>query len=214
MGKSVYQKWVAREISKCKLADMAAHLKNTRVFSAYKKGDRIQGSNRMGSFDYILSASPAKTASELKATFRLQSGEERTFEPHLHPREMLELGIFSGKMINDCMDEFPREWFQTAIQTEKLSPDEPREECNFYKITSRQTLEVWRDRKPSWIKGDDNRGWFQWYCRYALGRRDPVTDQIQMTRWRAIARWRGVIEKHPSRTKVRQALLQWSWPHA
>ena len=207
----MYKKWCNREIDSCSLKDMTAYLKNTKSLSSFKKGMTIKGKNRMNTFEYALTEHPAKTASDMKTTFILKSGKKRTFAPHLHPREMLELGIFDGKMLNDCLDEFPREWFEPAIKKKKLSPEKPDVSLNLYKIHSRQSRIKWQEKK--WIMGDDERGWFQWFCRYALGRRDPKHDPIQMKRWRAIARWRGAFEKNNGRTIIQQTLLQWSWPH-
>jgi hypothetical protein len=131
------------------------------------------------------------------------------FMPHYSPREMLEMGIFEGKYCNDCTDEFPDRWFADA----QIS-DIPNPTLNYFGIKSRQPLSVWQEK--GWIYGPDPRGWFQWYCRYYLGRRLPEIDAIQIKRWRAFARHAGQIRAncHPGdifcRRRQRQALLQWA----
>jgi hypothetical protein len=207
-----YTKWREREIEDCSIEDMEEYITQTKSISEFSRGALLKGQHRMGAYEYVLSENPARSARELKTRFSLQSGKTRIFRPHLHPQKMLEYGVFDGKMINDCLDEFPREWFEGAIKKKKLSPSGVNVSINHYKMRSRQSLQKWKQK--GWIIGQDERGWFQWYCRYALGRRDPEVDPIQMRRWRAIKRWRGVFEKHPNRTRLQQTLLQWAWPHA
>ncbi len=132
------------------------------------------------------------------------------FSPFLTPKQMLEMGVFEGKYLNDCRDEFPSSWYKTA----KLS-DTPNPELNYFGIKSRQPLSVWRAK--GWIYGPDPRGWFQWYCRYFQGRRLPDVDEIQIKRWRAFARHAGQIRANCApgdifcRKRQRQALLQWAY---
>ncbi len=132
------------------------------------------------------------------------------FHPHFSPKEMLELGVFEGKYCNDCMSEFPEAWFENAKISEIPDPA-----LNYFGIKSRQPLSVWR--KKGWIYGPDPRGWFQWYCRYYLGRRLPEIDDIQIKRWKAFARHAGQIRANcdpgdfSCRRRQRQALLQWSY---
>ena len=131
------------------------------------------------------------------------------FQPYYTPREMLEMGVFEGKYCNDCRGEFPEEWFQNA----RIS-DVPDPALNYFRIKSRQPLSVWKQK--GWIYGPDPRGWFQWYCRYYLGRRLPDIDRIQIKRWKAFARHAGQIKANCDpgdifcRPRQRQALLQWS----
>ena len=133
------------------------------------------------------------------------------FNPDLTPPEMLSLGVFEGHYLNDCREEFPAEWFENA----KLSPKKPDINCNYFKVKSRQSLAIWRQK--GWIIGPDIRGRFQWYCRYYMGRRIPEIDVIQIKRWRAFKRHKAQLEKNcwygnlNCRTKQRQALLQWGY---
>ncbi len=132
------------------------------------------------------------------------------FEPELSPREMLELGVFGGKYMTDCQDEFPSDWFENA----KLSPAESDPELNLFGVGASQPLAEWR--KKGWIHDDDPRGWFQWYCRYYLGRRS-ADDERQIKRWYAMRRHIGQIRKNcepyelDCRAKQRQALLHWAY---
>ncbi|HXK54855.1 MAG TPA: hypothetical protein PK405_09230 [Hyphomicrobiales bacterium] len=131
------------------------------------------------------------------------------FAPHFAPVEMLELGVFEGKYCNDCRGEFPASWFEKA-----RIADRPDPALNRFGVKSRQPLAVWR--KKGWIYGPDPRGWFQWYCRYYLGRRLPDIDAIQIRRWRAFARHAGQVRANCEpgdifcRPRQRQALLQWA----
>ena len=133
------------------------------------------------------------------------------FMPELSPKQMLEMGVFEGHYLNDCQKEFPSHWFEKAT----LSPNKPNIECNFFKIKSRQSLQIWQQN--GWIIAPDIRGWFQWYCRYYMGRRIPEIDAIQIKRWKSFKRHKAQIEHNchqfdiECRKKQRQALLQWAY---
>jgi hypothetical protein len=122
---------------------------------------------------------------------------------------MLGMGVFEGKYVNDCRDEFPARWYEGA----KLS-DSPDPKINYFGVKSRQPLAVWREK--GWIYGPDPRGWFQWYCRYYLGRRIPDVDEKQIKRWRAFARHAAQVRAScdpgdwTCRPRQRQGLLQWA----
>ncbi len=163
----------------------------------YGKGDRVEVNDLMQKgYSYILEEAPGKNFAE-------------DFKPHFSPKEMLQMGVFEGKYCNDCEDELPKEWFKGAKVGEVADP-----RLNYFGIKSRQSLKVWR--KNGWIIGPDPRGWFQWYCRYYLGRRVADIDSFQIKRWRSFARHAGQIKANcmpgdlSCRPKQRQALLQWS----
>lgn len=133
------------------------------------------------------------------------------FEPELTPKQMLELGVFGGKYMTDCLDEFPHEWFENA----KLSPKGKDISLNYFEVDASLPLKAWQDK--GWIHEADPRGWFQWYCRYYYGRRLGEEDTRQIKRWRAIRRHAGAIRKNcepldlSCRRKQRQALLHWAY---
>lgn len=132
------------------------------------------------------------------------------FQPELTPKDMLELGVFGGKYMTDCRQEFPADWFAHA----KLNPVYHDPKRNFFGVNASQPLKVWRQK--GWIHPDDPRGWFQWYCRYFYGRRHE-DDQRQIERWLAFRRHISQIKKHcrpgdfHCRPRQRQALLHWAY---
>ena len=136
------------------------------------------------------------------------------FKPHLTPKEMLELGVFGGVYMRDCTDEFPKSWFKKA----KLAPEGVKKHIasiNYYRVNASQPLSVWN--KKGWIYKDDPRGWFQWYCRYYIGRRIPAEDKRQIKRWKAISRHISQIQNNCQpgdeycRPRQRQAVLHWAY---
>jgi hypothetical protein len=132
------------------------------------------------------------------------------FLPQLTPQEMLKIGVFGGKYMTDCAAEFPQAWFANA----KLSPARRDPALNCFGVNASQSLAQWQ--RKGWIHPDDPRGWFQWYCRYYMGRRGP-DDERQVKRWRAVTRHLAQIRKNcvrgdlMCRPRQRQALLHWAY---
>lgn len=148
-------------------------------------------------YEYVLSAPAGR-------------GFDPGFRPELTPKEMLALGVFGGKYMTDCRSEFPADWFRNA----KLCRERHDPALNFFGVNASQPLATWR--KKGWICEEDPRGWFQWYCRYWLGRRCP-DDERQIRRWRAIQRHVAQLRKacrrgdFTCRPRQRQALLHWAY---
>ena len=132
------------------------------------------------------------------------------FKPQLTPQQMLELGVFGGKYMTDCGGEFPKEWFKKA----KLCHEFHNPTLNFFGINASKPLSYWQQK--GWIYWEDPRGWFQWYCRYYMGRRCEDDDR-QIKRWKQMTRHIAQIKKHchvkelTCRRKQRQALLHWAY---
>ena len=194
-----------------------------RPLASFHKGDTIHVDNKMRKgYSYVLQEEP---------------GTNLGFQPALTPGEVLAFGAFEGKYLNDCISEFPAEWYLRALALGKLSPTRPNVELNLFQIKSRLPLSEWR--KQGWVppkkgqrrgtnvlgrdilndpsKNPDERGWFQWYCRYWMGRRLPELDKVQIGRWKAFTRHEGAIKKNckpgdlECRPKQRQALLHWAY---
>jgi len=148
-------------------------------------------------------------------TYRLSepAGEnfDSRFLPQLTPAEMLSFGVFGGKYMTDCGNEFPKEWFTHA----KLCHEFHNPELNFFGVNASQPLSVWQSK--GWIYPEDPRGWFQWYCRYYMGRRIPAEDERQIRRWLAMKRHITQLQMNcqpgdlSCRKRQRQALLHWAY---
>ena len=133
------------------------------------------------------------------------------FTPDLTPKQMLRLGVFCGKYMTDCRKEFPADWFAHA----RLAAGKRDCTLNFFRVDASQPLSEWR--RKGWICEDDPRGWFQWYCRYYMGRRMPAEDARQIKRWKAIRRHVAQVRHNCApgdlwcRKRQRQALLHWAY---
>lgn len=161
-------------------------------------GKRVVVDDRMqGNYSYLLSEPAGKNF-------------DKGFEPELNPKEMLRLGVFGGRYMTDCVNEFPKDWFENA----KLDSNGPDKNLNLFKVNASQPLKIWI--KKGWIRPQDPRGWFQWYCRYFMGRRS-VDDERQIKRWRAIKRHIAQVKKNCAkgdmncRPRQRQAILHWAY---
>lgn len=125
------------------------------------------------------------------------------FTPDLTPKQMLEFGIFSGNYFEGYVSEFPKDWFENVSKT------------NYFKVNASQSRQEWQ--RKGWIYEEDPRGWFQWYCRYYMGRRIPEEDMRQIKRWKNIRRHVSQVQKYCSpgditcRPRQRQAVLHWAY---
>jgi hypothetical protein len=187
------------------LDDMEKLLPHTKSEKQYHIGMIIKVHNKMqNNYSY-------------KLTAPIGQNFDSEFKPKYTPKEMLDKGVFEGKYCNDQILEFPKEWFEEAIKNNKLSPERPNIQMNYFKVKSRQSLSIWK--RNGWIYGDDPRGWFEWYMRYYLGRRDSSIDKIQIRRWKHNIAHLGALKKQCPNLNDdkcglvrKQLLLQWSYP--
>ena len=97
-------------------------------------------------------------------------------------------------------------------------------EIEYPKKPSKYSQQEWEAK--GWIHKDDPRGWFEWYCKYFVGRRHE-DDTRQIKRWLAFCgpkgRFRNTIYNKIYKSglkienskdispRIQQSLLHWSY---
>jgi len=131
------------------------------------------------------------------------------FTPNKSPEEMLREGCFGGSyfrplyskhldtIVSDDYKEIPASWIDGLNVDLYLTSPTYDPEINKFKVTCGQSIEQWE--LAGWINHTyDVRGWFQWYCRFFMGRR-CADDDRQVARWKkcvgATGRWRRMLLK-------------------
>ena len=129
------------------------------------------------------------------------------FKPELTPKKMLELGVFGGSYFGLRVKKYPKSWFKNAKISAKFEVN-----LNRFRVKSGMSKKQWLEK--GWIFKEDPLGWFQWYCRFSIGRRIPHIDEIQIKRWKNFRRHVIAIKKNCEsadmncRKRQRQAILQ------
>lgn len=157
---------------------------------------------------------PPPTRDETTGEYHFASHPD--FRPNKSPESILREGAFGGTYfrplyskrlgttIEDDWRELPSEWTSGGgINVEKqLSSAEYDPAVNKYGVSCGQSIEEWE--AAGWIRHEyDVRGWFQWYCRFWLGRRldgnGSGEDERQISRWKKCVgdtgRWRRILLK-------------------
>ena len=134
----------------------------------------------------------------------------KIFKPELTPKRMLEMGVFGGSYFGNNIKEYPKKWFTNVKLSKNFDVS-----LNRFKVRAGLSREHWIEK--GWIFKEDPLGWFQWYCRFTMGRRIPTIDEIQIKRWKNFTRHVKAIKKNcergnlSCRKKQRQAILQWAY---
>ena len=149
------------------------------------------------------------------------------FAPNKTPIEIIEEGAFGGTYFRDICSSINGKWYRNSWKEFGFLHDiDPKlylsnyydTNVNKYKIKYGTSLRFWENK--SWIREQDPCRWFQWYCRYYLGRRSE-DDERQITRWNNLVnRFKGFIVKmiknrnakyndYSVSPKIRQILLHW-----
>jgi len=128
-------------------------------------------------------------------TFLFQDHPE--FRPNLSPAEVLQLGSFGGTYFRDIesavvgqalkgrdvIKELPKNWFKGLDVPKQVCSPIHNRALNKYAVDCGVCLGQWET--SGWISSLDPYGWFQWFCRFHLGRRS-TDDCRQIGRFRRI----------------------------
>ena len=162
---------------------------------------------------------------------------ESEFKPNKTPKQIFKEGSFGGTYFrpiyssvtkrnytsNQVIKEYPSTWFKDIDIKSMVTSSEYDKTINKYKVKCGSSLETWEEN--DWIIKQDPYGWFQWYCRYYLGRRSE-DDERQIKRWLALAGPNGrfrrrlmneIIKKkkryndYTVSPVIRQVLLHWGY---
>ena len=129
------------------------------------------------------------------------------FKPNLTPKQVLRMGSFGGTYFRDIhssitgknykgktvIKNLPDDWFKGMDIDKKITSSKYDKNVNKYKVKCGSKLEAWE--KSGWIVEQDPYGWFQWYCRFYMGRRTD-DDERQVKRWLAFAGPKGRFKKN------------------
>ena len=159
------------------------------------------------------------------------------FKPNKTPKQVFKLGAFGGTYFRpiyssitkqsyseeDAIKEYPENWFKGINVKKKITSPNYDKKVNKYKVKCGSSLESWEE--SGWIVEQDPYGWFQWYCRYSMGRRTD-DDERQIGRWLKLAgpngRFRRTLmnkiiknnttyDDYTISPVIRQVLLHWGY---
>lgn len=161
---------------------------------------------RAGWTDWKAVAGPPTRDEE--GTFHFE-GEFENFTPNKSPEEMIREGAFGGSyfrplksrklgiVVQDDWKELDQDWVRGLDVERYLTSPVYDADVNKFKVACGQSIEEWE--AAGWIVHEfDVRGWFQWYCRFWMGRRCEDDDR-QVGRWAKCVgprgRWRRLLLK-------------------
>ena len=181
------------------------------------------------------------TIKPIKRATHIHFSDYPDFKPNLSPKDVLQMGSFGGtyyrpiysqvveQQLKNQHKEYPDSWFEGLDIPKQITSSVYNKEVNTYKVKCGQSLMAWEE--SGWISNLDPYGWFQWYCRFYLGRRHPEEDARQVQRWKNITGEKGrhrnslikaifeAIKENPKLNihskeispKRRQALQHWGY---
>ena len=136
------------------------------------------------------------------------------FSPNKTPAEIIKEDALGGTYFRDIYSGVNGKWYRNSrkefdflkeIDPKLYSSNYYDVRVNKYGVKCGTSLRFWENK--GWIRDIDPYGWFQWYCRYNLGRRinsdvnkvNAVNRANEMTEVsedeRQIKRWLGIVNR-------------------
>ena len=151
------------------------------------------------------------------------------FTPNKTLFKIINEGVFGGTYFRDIYSGVNGKWYRNSwkefdflkdIDPKLYSSNYYDVSINKYGVKCGTSLRFGENK--GLINGQDPYGWFQWYCRYHLGRHSS-DDSKQIKRWLGIVdRFKGILVKmikdkdtkfdnFSVSPKIRQILLHWGY---
>jgi hypothetical protein len=148
------------------------------------------------------------------------------FHPNLTPRQVIEAGAFGGCYFGYPIEEYVVydydalfKYHFEGLDKELYLGEKYNVKSNKWKVRSGKDYEFWKSM--NWMCEDDPYGWFEWWCKYDMGRRGN-DDGRQIARWQDFCgkkgRWRLNIYGKIDSTgdwnispRIQQSLRHWGY---
>ena len=152
-----------------------------------------------------------------------------SFNLNKTPIEIIKEGVFGGTYFRDIYSCVNGKWYRNSWKEFNFLKDiNPKlyasnyydVNVNKYKVKCGSSLQFWENK--GWVREQNPYGWFQWYCRYYLGRRSNNDDR-QIKRWiNIVNRFKSILIRmiknkgvkyndYSISPKIRQILLHWGY---
>ncbi|RYP26054.1 hypothetical protein DL768_011864 [Monosporascus sp. mg162] len=204
-----------RDAKRRKIQTSQPARRSARIFNASSGPAYNEDTAKDAASLVVLGAHRTPADADDEGTYHFAS--HPSFTPNKSPEAIIREGSFGGSYwrplyskklhmtISGDWRELPGSWTSGLSVPGYLTSETYNPEVNKYGVACGQSIEEWE--AAGWIAHEyDVRGWFQWCCRFWMGRR-CADDERQIGRWRKCVgetgRWRRTLLKKYVQTGIR-----------